>query len=138
MKQFQMNWDVLTLEKEAQEIARQMTLMEQKIYFAIETTEFLNCAWTKDSVKTPNLDKYVAWTNRISNWITREILVQPMPTMQAKAITLFVDVGMHLLIMHNFNGLNQVLAALQGPAICKLKKANLVCCGEIPRRKTDA
>jgi len=117
------NYDIMELESYPYELACQLTYLEQQYVFSTEIKEFLHQAWTTDKIPTPNLDKYIEFTNRVSGIFTREILVHPIARLQAQVISFIIEVANSLFKINNFNGLQMILACLHSPSIAKLKSA---------------
>ena len=57
------------------ELARQITLIEEKMWRSIQPWELLDKAWTTNIQEAaPNIRKMTAWFNDCSLWIQLEIL----------------------------------------------------------------
>jgi hypothetical protein len=130
---------LLVLDIEPLELARQMTLIEAKLFNAIRRKEFLHGAWygkVKEQ-KAPNLLKIITHGNRVTSWITTELLKFPTAEQRARVLTLFIQVLpvrsppsflshpplQHLEALRNFNGLIQVLSSLHSATVSKLKRS---------------
>lgn len=61
-----------------EELCRQMCLVDEELWHAIEPWELLGLAWlNKDKeVKSPNVLKMIANFNKVSNWVKQELLTE--------------------------------------------------------------
>jgi hypothetical protein len=131
------------LEIDPQEMARQITILDFLLFSAIQPREFLGLGWLKGDkdLRSPNIVKMTTWSNHIVSWLTTEILahrdiksrVKIMDHIVAiamvcfangadKDVTHYVLTRQHLDKLNNFNGIKEVLAALQCSAVYRLKK----------------
>ena len=107
------------------EIARQLTLIEYHLFTAVKPTEFLDQAWMKDDRETraPNICQMTKWSNHVTYWVVSEIAsAQESVKQRAGVYERFIAVAHHLEKLNNFNGVKEILAALQSSAIYRLKK----------------
>lgn len=67
-------WELLSFEPI--ELARQLTLIDQKYFKMIEPREFIDSNWTKKEKLelSPNICKLAQWTSNASLWMASEIL----------------------------------------------------------------
>lgn len=77
------------------DLARQLALVEHKLFVRIRARELTKQAWTKNARNTlsPNVVALTAWFNHVSRWISTEILLEKTPAGRAKVIEHFVRVG---------------------------------------------
>ncbi|KAJ3281684.1 hypothetical protein HDU79_010574 [Rhizoclosmatium sp. JEL0117] len=107
------------------EMARQLTLMEAELFVNIKPREFLDMAWMKDNkeIKSPNITRMVHWSNHVVQWIATEILsVKENHKLRAQVFERIISLGHQLEKLNNFNGVREVLAAIESSAIYRLKK----------------
>eukprot|EP01124_Arcella_intermedia_P021795 TRINITY_DN3109_c0_g1_i2.p1 TRINITY_DN3109_c0_g1~~TRINITY_DN3109_c0_g1_i2.p1 ORF type:complete len:1082 (+),score=234.95 TRINITY_DN3109_c0_g1_i2:2010-5255(+) len=123
LPQFLKTYDVLEFQDDPVEIARQMTLLEQKYFQQIDSKELLNKAWTSEKMETKFLNSYINYTNHVSTVISTEILSRPTPKLQARTISLWINVAQKCHKMNNFSSLGQILGSLHSSSISKLKFA---------------
>nr|KAJ3420617.1 hypothetical protein HK105_005467 [Polyrhizophydium stewartii] len=132
-KKSDMNIDDLKLklaDLDALEVARQLTLIEFELFNAIKARlcsprEFLDLAWMKDDKETraPNIIRMVRWSNHVVHWLVSEIVaVKDNIKQRAAMMEKIIMVAQHLEKLNNFNGVKEVLAALQSSAVYRLKK----------------
>lgn len=69
----------LFVDLEPLEIARQMTLMDWRIFSRIKPVELLNCAWSSEKLRhrSPNVLATSHTFNKWSNWVATIITLQP-------------------------------------------------------------
>eukprot|EP01124_Arcella_intermedia_P009174 TRINITY_DN15952_c0_g1_i1.p1 TRINITY_DN15952_c0_g1~~TRINITY_DN15952_c0_g1_i1.p1 ORF type:complete len:1775 (-),score=412.71 TRINITY_DN15952_c0_g1_i1:1327-5910(-) len=110
------------------ELARQLTLMEAALYVKIKRTEFLQTNWCgpESDKNAANLLALIAHGNRITAWITTEILKCPNSKSRCDSISYFIHILQHLEQLKNFNGIIHVLSSLHSSTIGKLKGAWLL------------
>eukprot|EP00158_Paraphelidium_tribonemae_P006171 Partr_v1_DN27709_c1_g1_i1_m67015 putative Son of sevenless homolog len=107
------------------EVARQLTLIEYHLFTAIKPDEFLDQAWMKEDkeIKAPNICEMTQWSNRVTRWIVSEIVtVKDSIKNRAATFERIVAIAHHLEKMNNFNGVKEILAALQSSSVYRLKK----------------
>ncbi|KAJ3178221.1 hypothetical protein HDU87_003773 [Geranomyces variabilis] len=107
------------------ELARQLTLMEFDLFKAIRSKEYLDLAWMKDSKETdaPNILRMTRWSNHVVQWIVSEIVSGKDSTKyRAGLFERVIMLGQSLYKLRNFNGVKEVVAALQTASVYRLKK----------------
>ena len=106
------------------EIARQLTLVESRMYGAIRQTELVDGAHMSEDKDTlaPNVSALVAHHNAVSRWVEASILEPTKTKERASVIKLFIHVMVACSQLSNFNGVMEIYAALQGTAIDRLKR----------------
>ncbi|KAI8613914.1 ras guanine nucleotide exchange factor domain-containing protein [Chytriomyces sp. MP71] len=110
------------------ELARQLTLIEAELFVNIKPREFLDMAWMKDNkeVKSPNITRMVHWSNHCIQWLATEILsVKENLKLRAQVFERVISLGYQLEKLNNFNGVREVLAAIESSAIYRLKKTKV-------------
>jgi len=105
------------------EIARQLTLIDFKMFQKIRPCELLNQAWNKDKLKhrAPNILSIISRSNKFSFWIASMILWFPRMDERCKILTKINSVAEHLLQLHNYNTLIGLLAGMSMSSISRLK-----------------
>ncbi|KAI8910301.1 ras guanine nucleotide exchange factor domain-containing protein [Gorgonomyces haynaldii] len=108
------------------EVARQLTLMEYDMFQSIKKPrELLDCNWMKEDkeVLAPNIIRMVRWSNHVVEWLVTEI-VTIRDNIKARALMMekIIQMAQHLEKLNNFNGVKEVLAAMQSSPVYRLKK----------------
>jgi len=106
------------------EIARQLTLIDYRIFSEIRPKELMNKAWDKPKLKhlAPNVTRMVSRANSLSMWVAHVILSFPTPEKRAEMCNKFVRIASHLRQQHNFNGVFVIIQALSQSYVNRLKK----------------
>lgn len=111
------------------EMARQLTLIEFDLFCKIKPREFVGLSWMKDDkeVRAPNIIKMVRWSNHVIQWLVTEI-VSLKDNIKARASMMerIITIAKHCNTLNNFNGVKEILAALQSSAVYRLKKTREV------------
>ncbi|KAJ3112506.1 hypothetical protein HDU96_004486 [Phlyctochytrium bullatum] len=108
------------MDLEPVEIARQLTLIESELFLNIQVREFLDLAWMKEDkeIRAPNVTRMIQWSNHAIHWVVSEIVsVKDSIRARAQVFEKFVLVAQHLEKLNNFNGIKEVLAALQSSSV---------------------
>ncbi|KAJ3074393.1 hypothetical protein HDU98_011368 [Podochytrium sp. JEL0797] len=111
------------------ELARQLTLMEAELFVQIKPRELLDMAWMKDNkeLKSPNITKMVHWSNHVVQWLATEVLsVKESHKLRSQVFERVISLGHQLEKLNNFNGVREVLAAIESSAIYRLKKTKIL------------
>ncbi|EPZ33648.1 Guanine-nucleotide dissociation stimulator CDC25 domain-containing protein [Rozella allomycis CSF55] len=98
------------------EVARQITLIEHKLFLSIKPYEFLNLAWMKDDrdVKSPNIMAMTRFSNHIVNWVITEIVtIKENLKLRAAAFEKFIQVAQTLSakLLKTYDDLNNVASS---------------------------
>mmetsp|Transcript_6017 Transcript_6017/g.9086 ORF Transcript_6017/g.9086 Transcript_6017/m.9086 type:complete len:537 (-) Transcript_6017:66-1676(-) len=106
-----------------EEIARQLTLVDFRIYKAIKPVELLNQAWSKAKYKyrAKNVLALVARSTALTMWVASVILWQETLRGRVRAFTKMVNIAQLMLKLNNFNSLMAILAGINTSAIYRLK-----------------
>ena len=106
------------------EFARQLTLLEHALYRKISAVECLNKGWTlkdKES-RSPNVLAMIHFFNRVSSWVTTQIVTQPDLKLRVQTIEHFITIGDTLRGMHNFNAVNEIVSGIGATSVRRLSK----------------
>ena len=122
--QGQYNPGELFYQMSSDEISRQMTIIDWSIFLMIEPSELLNQSWNKSSLqhRSQNVFALVSRLNKISYWIPSIILWQVETSMRVSMMMKFMEIGIFLHKLNNFNGLMGIIAGLNMSSISRLKK----------------
>ena len=99
------------LDIDATEFARQLTIIESRLYCKIKPTECLNKTWQKKLVGSepepaPNVKALILHSNQLTNWVAQMILTQ-------------ADVKRRVIVIKHFVAIADVSALLR-VTICEL------------------
>ncbi|KAH8599831.1 cell division control protein-like protein Cdc25 [Bisporella sp. PMI_857] len=109
------------------EFARQLTIVESKLYGKIKPTECLNKTWQKkvgenDPEPAPNVKALILHSNQLTNWVAEMILTQMDVKKRVVVIKHFVSVANKCREFNNFSTLTSIISALGTAPIHRLKR----------------
>ncbi|KAG0146366.1 hypothetical protein CROQUDRAFT_44547 [Cronartium quercuum f. sp. fusiforme G11] len=104
------------------ELARQITLVESKLYCAIAPEEIIGQEFSKKSEGATNVRAMSAMTTRMTGWITECILHEEETRKRSNIVKYCLKLGTRLLELQNYNGLMAVMSALNSSTITRLKR----------------
>ncbi|CAG8458526.1 111_t:CDS:2 [Ambispora gerdemannii] len=111
------------------EIARQLTIIESKLYNKIRPVECLNKAWSKESKEegdegeiAENIKAMIVNSNQITGWVAESILNQPEVRKRCALIKHFVTIADKCRVLNNFNSLTAIISGLNSAPIHRLKR----------------
>lgn len=108
------------LDVDALEMARQLTLMDFKMYSAIKPVECLDKAWSRDVAV--NIQASIDYCNRVTTWVSDEILSQSEVKKRSAIIKYWVSVADKCRSFNNFNTCMAILSAFDNSAVGRLKR----------------
>eukprot|EP01091_Cochliopodium_minus_P009358 TRINITY_DN2293_c0_g1_i1.p1 TRINITY_DN2293_c0_g1~~TRINITY_DN2293_c0_g1_i1.p1 ORF type:complete len:664 (-),score=214.51 TRINITY_DN2293_c0_g1_i1:76-2067(-) len=105
------------------EIARQLALIEFKLFESIKPCEFFRCAWSKKNAQetAPNVMAMTKFFNQVSFWLATEIVQTPNLEKRVEIVTRMIQLGEYSLSLNNYNGLMEIYCALSMSPISRLK-----------------
>ncbi|OKL57559.1 hypothetical protein UA08_06997 [Talaromyces atroroseus] len=113
------------LDIDATEFARQLTIIESKLYGKIRATECLNKTWQKkvgpgDSEPAANVKALILHSNQLTNWVAEMILTQGDVKKRVVVIKHFVNVADKCRALNNYSTLTSIISALGTAPIHRL------------------
>lgn len=116
--------NIKLLDLEPLEIARQLTLMESKLYNQIQPSECLNKSWSdpKLSHNSENIRRLIERANQLTAWVVESILKEENISVRCKVLKHFISVAEKCRALNNFNSLMAILAALSSAPVHRLKR----------------
>ncbi|KAI0014163.1 ras GEF [Xylariaceae sp. FL0662B] len=115
------------LDIDVTEFARQLTIIESKLYGKIKPTECLNKTWQKkvgenETEPAPNVKALILHSNQMTNWVAEMILAQMDVKKRVVVIKHFVSVADKCRHLNNFSTLTSIISALGTAPIARLKR----------------
>ncbi|GAB7358165.1 hypothetical protein MBLNU230_g0319t2 [Neophaeotheca triangularis] len=115
------------LDIDALEFARQLTIIESKLYGKIKPTECLNKTWQKkvnegDPDPAPNVKALILHSNQLTNWVAQMILTQGDVKRRVVVIKHFVSIADKCRTLNNFSCLTSIISALDSAPIHRLNR----------------
>ncbi|KAK5988768.1 Cell division control protein 25 [Cladobotryum mycophilum] len=115
------------LDIDATEFARQLTVIESRLYGKIKAAECLNKTWQKkvgdgEPDPAPNVKALILHSNQMTNWVAEMILAQTDVKKRVVVIKHFVAVADKCRALNNFSTLTSIISALGTAPIARLKR----------------
>ncbi|CAO3643193.1 unnamed protein product [Mucor fragilis] len=111
------------LDTDPLELARQLTIMDFKLYSSIRPIECLGKAWSRDGADNAvNVKQSIDYCNRLTSWVTGSILNNKEAKKRVVVIKHWSQVANRCLEMNNYNTCMAILSAFDNSAIGRLKK----------------
>ncbi|KAF2705820.1 cell division control protein-like protein Cdc25 [Pleomassaria siparia CBS 279.74] len=109
------------------EFARQLTIIESRLYGKIRPTECLNKTWQKklspgEPDPASNVKALILHSNQLTNWVAQMILTQQDVKRRVVVIKHFVNVADKCRILNNFSTLTSIISALGTAPIHRLNR----------------
>ncbi|GAA5883613.1 hypothetical protein JCM16303_004913 [Sporobolomyces ruberrimus] len=111
------------LDIEPLELARQLTIMDGRLFQRITPQECLGKAWPKEfGSEAVNISAMIDMSNAITRWVTETILAQDDQKKRASIVKHFVAVAERCLLLNNFSTLIHIIAGLNSTPIHRLRR----------------
>ncbi|KAK9472304.1 ras guanine nucleotide exchange factor domain-containing protein [Dipodascopsis tothii] len=109
---------------DALEIARQLTLLESKLYGRIKHLECLNRAWNdgKGTRSAEHIKSLIRSSNQLTNWVAYSILTQADMKKRVNVIKHFIMVAENCRQLNNFSSMTSIISALFSSTIHRLRR----------------
>ncbi|KAI9264222.1 ras guanine nucleotide exchange factor domain-containing protein [Phascolomyces articulosus] len=109
------------------EMARQLTIMDFKLYSSIRPVECLDKAWSRDSNDEAgnvavNIRASIEYCNEVTSWVSDAILSQSDIKKRSNVIKYWVQVAEKCRLLNNFNTCMAVLSAFDNSSVGRLKR----------------
>ncbi|CAL5873308.1 uncharacterized protein PFLUO_LOCUS7579 [Penicillium psychrofluorescens] len=107
------------------EFARQLTIIESRLYSKIRPTECLNKTWQKkvgpdEPEPASNVKALILHSNQLTNWVAEMILTQGDVKKRVVVIKHFVNVAERCRTLNNYSTLTSIISALGTAPIHRL------------------
>ncbi|KAI9678538.1 MAG: hypothetical protein M1817_005595 [Caeruleum heppii] len=115
------------LDIDVTEFARQLTVIESRLYGKIKPTECLNKTWQKkvaagEAEPAANVKALILHSNQLTNWVAEMILTQTDLKKRVVVIKHFVSVAEKCRNLNNFCTLTSIISALGTAPIHRLQR----------------
>eukprot|EP01116_Phalansterium_solitarium_P009998 TRINITY_DN2436_c0_g1_i1.p4 TRINITY_DN2436_c0_g1~~TRINITY_DN2436_c0_g1_i1.p4 ORF type:complete len:281 (+),score=120.70 TRINITY_DN2436_c0_g1_i1:1744-2586(+) len=108
------------LDHSANDIARQMTLLDHRLFRALDVQECLGKAFLTPE-RSPTFTRLTEQFNKWSSWVATEILSRDKASQRASVVEHFVKVADGCREFKNFNGVFAIVAGLNLHPVSRLK-----------------
>lgn|SRR3990167_63804 len=107
------------------ELARQITLLDHRMFRTIHVHEFLHSNWIKSSKneKAMNIVNIIGQFNKLSFWTVSQMLQTPILEERGKLLEMFIKMAYACYELNNFNSLMAIVSALKHPSIARLQQS---------------
>jgi len=120
-----MNQSLILLNFNGLELAKQLTLIESKMFCSIKVNELLNQNFTTKKLHlslSPNIQKSILFTNLLSEYVIESILQPDIDIkMRVHAVKLWLKVAISCLYLRNFNSLASIMTSLQSFLLTRIQ-----------------
>ncbi|KAJ2406124.1 Ras guanine nucleotide exchange factor bud5 [Coemansia sp. RSA 2526] len=107
----------------AVDVACQLTIIESSCYCQIEAYELVNKEFSRGSSSHANNVRQMSrWCTQITRWASSTILSEPTPERRCRMLKYFIELGIQLLALKNFDAVMAVKAAVYSAAVMRLKR----------------
>lgn len=108
---------------EPEEFARQITVADHEMFRAVGTRELLGCNWSNPGQgrRSANILRLVRWSSQLTQFVAAQIVGAEELRVRARRYGWWTRVAECVRQLANFNSLMSILAALQIPAVARLK-----------------
>ncbi|PWN26071.1 hypothetical protein BDZ90DRAFT_233656 [Jaminaea rosea] len=106
------------------EMARQLTLLDHKLYCKIKPVECLGKAWSKpdSDLHAKGIKDTISTSNRITGWVAEAILVQDDLKKRAAWIKHFIAIADACRSLNNFSTMTAIVSGLNSAPVYRLKR----------------
>lgn len=103
------------------ELAKQLTMLESKIFLAIKPGELLNQNFSKRTNLSPNIQHSLMFTNLLGSYVLESILEETLPfKKRASRLKSWLNVALSCYYLKNFNSLAAIVISLQSHSLSRL------------------
>ncbi|KAK8244378.1 ras guanine-nucleotide exchange protein Cdc25p [Phyllosticta capitalensis] len=104
------------------ELARQFTLIESKLFCAIQPHELLASEWTKKDGRAINVRAMSKLSTDLANLVADNILQMEEPKKRAAVIKQWVKIAGKCLELNNYDSLMAIICSLNSSMVMRLKR----------------
>ncbi|KAJ3300757.1 hypothetical protein HDV03_001975 [Kappamyces sp. JEL0829] len=123
----------------AEELAEQLTIIENGLFTSIMPFELLNQAWSKKDShsKAPNIINLSHRFNAVATWTAKSILDMKTAKQRAERFSKLLEIASHLLALNNYSSLMALIAGLNKACISRLKQTIKEVHPKLLKKKAD-
>lgn len=107
----------------ATELARQLTILESKMFMKIKAMECLQRSRSKKiGEHNDSISEFIQTFNRLANWVKDAVLAKEDSRKRASAIKHFIITAERCQSIHNFSSMAAIVSGLNASPITRLKR----------------
>ncbi|KAI8328559.1 ras guanine nucleotide exchange factor domain-containing protein [Chlamydoabsidia padenii] len=111
------------LEIDPLELARQLTIMDSKLYSRIKPVECLDKNWGKKTANAAeNVKASIEYSNQVTAWVTDSILCKEELKKRSAVVKHWIYVAEKCRLLHNYNTCMAILSAFDNSSVGRLKR----------------
>ncbi|CEH16051.1 Ras1 guanine nucleotide exchange factor [Ceraceosorus bombacis] len=112
------------LEIDPLEMARQLTLIDSRLYNQIRPVECLGKAWSQSNGETiaKGIRDSISANNRVSGWVSESVLTQEDLKKRAAYVKHFVAIADRCFALNNFSSMMAIYSGLNNAALNRLRR----------------
>ncbi|KAJ1883224.1 Ras guanine nucleotide exchange factor bud5 [Coemansia sp. RSA 486] len=105
------------------DVACQLTIIESSCYCQIRPYELLNKEFSRrERSLASNIRQMTRWSTQITRWASMLILKELTPERRCRVLRYFIELGIQLLALKNYDALMAVKGAIYCAGVMRLKK----------------
>ncbi|KAJ2081034.1 Ras guanine nucleotide exchange factor bud5 [Coemansia sp. RSA 988] len=105
------------------DVACQLTIIESSCYCQIQPYELLNKEFSRGSdSRATNVRQMSRWCTQITRWASVMILSETTPERRCRLLKYFIELGIQLLALKNYDAVMAIKAAIYSAAVMRLKR----------------
>ncbi|TFK48671.1 ras GEF [Heliocybe sulcata] len=109
------------LDIDALELARQLTILESKMFMKIKATECLQRS-KMSGQHNDSISEFIQTFNRIANWVKDAVLAKEDSRKRANTVKHFINTADRCRTLHNFSSMAAIISGLNASPIIRLKR----------------
>ncbi|KAG0836182.1 hypothetical protein G6F57_009894 [Rhizopus arrhizus] len=110
------------LDISAVEMARQLTLIDFRLFNAIQPLECLDKAWSREDSYAIHIQQSIQFCNLMTQWVSDAILSQPEVKKRCALLKYWIHVAERCRQWNNFNTCMAIVSAFDNSAVGRLKR----------------
>ena len=107
------------------ELARQLTLLEHKLFRAMRLSELTDVVWQDARLRdarAPNVVAFTDFSDTVSTWVATEVVLAGDLRLRAAVLTHMVELADECLRLQNYNGLLEIMLGLMHGSVARLRQ----------------
>eukprot|EP00003_Mantamonas_plastica_P004261 TRINITY_DN13386_c0_g1_i3.p1 TRINITY_DN13386_c0_g1~~TRINITY_DN13386_c0_g1_i3.p1 ORF type:complete len:611 (+),score=174.63 TRINITY_DN13386_c0_g1_i3:1044-2876(+) len=106
-----------------EEMARQLTLLEHRMFLRLKPSEFMNTSWNtaRASTQAPNIMAMIKQFNIVSQWVATEIVLEVDDKKRTAVLKFFIELAKYTYELRNFNTTMEIVSGLLISPVWRLK-----------------